>query len=153
SRVDPTLRVHGFVADDVRGLRDAFVAAGGALATHHSLGMAAALGHDAPEGGPLTIAFAPPVREGRDALSARIAHIVSGFEARFGPQPSVTAYVRHADAMRGMGRRAGFVLELPERARIDDEALVLIAHEAFHMWNGHELVPDPEHERRTRWFK
>jgi predicted metalloprotease with PDZ domain len=53
----------------------------------------------------------------------------------------------------GTGRRGGFVLELEPHAALDHDTLLLVAHEAFHMWNGHMLIPTAAEEEQTRWFK
>ncbi|MBA2665097.1 MAG: hypothetical protein H0U74_22615 [Bradymonadaceae bacterium] len=147
SKQVPSTNVHGFIVDDVRSLRDAFVAAGRQIEAHHL-----AIGTER-----MTIAFEPGFTQ-RSALVEAIAAIVAAYSARYGSQGEVSAFIGATDrmgpdAMRGMGRRGGFVLELPLDVALDDQTLLLIAHEAFHMWNGHELVPEPVHERQTRWFK
>jgi predicted metalloprotease with PDZ domain len=148
SRVNPEQRVHGFIVEDVRSLRDAFVAAGKTLDIHHTRAA-----HR-----PLTIAFEADFEGPYQHLVEPIATIVTAYVERFGFDHEITVFVRHnalasPQTMRGMGRRRGFVLELPQTPRVDPTTLLLIAHEAFHVWNGHELVPEPSHEPRTRWFK
>ncbi|MFU8804365.1 MAG: hypothetical protein ACNA8W_11190 [Bradymonadaceae bacterium] len=148
SQVDPSSRVHGFIVDDVRSLRDAFIAAGHSIEAHQLQ-----LGEQQ-----LTIAFEPDFEARGEELVEPIAGIVRSYVERFGFERSMAVFVRHnanasPQTMRGMGRRGGFVLELPRDPKIDENTLLLIAHEAFHMWNGHELVPEPAHERQTRWFK
>lgn len=156
SAVEPETNVHGFVIDDIRSLRDAFIAAGPTIDAHHLL----------VDSRNMTIAFEPGFSDAREAIISAIQTITSYYMKRYGSRSDVTVFVTAtpestSEALRGMGRRGGFVLELPVFAkhqrptnqRIDEQTLILIAHEAFHMWNGHELVADPAHERRTRWFK
>lgn len=52
----------------------------------------------------------------------------------------------------GAGRRGGVVLEVGQRAA-PVESLELLAHELFHVVNGHLLVHKPESELDTLWFK
>ncbi len=151
SGIDPRIQIHGFIVDDVRSLRDAFIAAGPTIDAHHHQ-------IDAHK---ITIAFEPGFGPVRQEIVTAIHTIVHAYMNRYGARSDVTVFVTTApeqthEALRGMGRRAGFVLELPAAQttpRIDEQTLILIAHEALHMWNGHELVPDPTHEPQTRWFK
>ncbi len=156
SEVDLNTNVHGFLIDDIRSLRDAFIAAGPTIDAHHLL----------VDSRNMTIAFEPGFGGARDAIISAVHTIASYYMERYGSRSDVTVYVTTtpestSEALRGMGRRGGFVLELPvstqqphaPNPKIDEQTLILIAHEAFHMWNGHELVADPAHEQKTRWFK
>ncbi len=142
--------VHGFSAESAAVLRDTFLAAGSELEIHRPLPPS---GHSA-----LAIGFSPLVNLDRDQFSGRIAELVEAYRRRFGDLGAVTAFVRTVagdanQSARGVGRRGGFVVEFPAEQRLDDQALLLLAHEAFHLWNGHHLTPKPSAERRTRWFK
>ncbi len=144
SRTNPEEHVFGFLAPDVASLRDAFVAA------HDQL--------EIDEGDATTIVYEQGYDGDRAALSEAIRRIVSHYSRDFGPQRSVTALVRapHASGGRtlwGTGRREGFILELDRRAPVDTHTMLLIAHEAFHLWNGHMLVPSPDSDAKTLWFK
>ncbi len=171
SAVDPNTDVHGFIIDDIRSLRDAFVAAGPTIDAHHLL----------IDSRNMTIAFEPGFGDAREGIITAVQTITAYYMQRYGSRSDVTVFVTTSpestsEALRGMGRRGGFVLELPVSAKsvptttmsakavstasthptahkVDEQTLILIAHEAFHMWNGHELVADPDHERKTRWFK
>ncbi len=144
SRTNPEEHVFGFVAPDVASLRDAFVTA------HDRL--------DVDEGAGATIVYERAFDGDRAELSGAIRKIVAHYERLFGPQRAVTALVRaphegKARTLWGTGRREGFVLELTRDAPVDVHTKILIAHEAFHLWNGHQLVPTPEASARTQWFK
>ncbi|MFP4598921.1 MAG: hypothetical protein ACLFVJ_11760 [Persicimonas sp.] len=142
--------VHGFSAKSAAVLRDTFIAAGSELEVHQPL---------APSGqSAMTIGFSPLVRLDHDKFSGRIAELIEAYRRRFGDLGPVTAFVQTVAAddnqrARGVGRRGGFVVEFPADQQLDDQAMLLLAHEAFHLWNGHHLTPKPSAERRTRWFK
>jgi predicted metalloprotease with PDZ domain len=144
SRTNPEEHVFGFLAPDVASLRDAFVTA------HDEL--------EVDEGDAATVVYERGYDGDRAALSGAIRRIVAHYSRGFGPQRSVTALVRtpHARGRRtlwGTGRREGFVLELDRRAPVDTHTMLLIAHEAFHLWNGHMLTPAPDADAQTLWFK
>ena len=144
SRTNPEEHVFGFLAPDVAALRDAFVTA------HDQL--------EVDEGDEATIVYEQGYDGDRAALSGAIRRIVSHYSRDFGPQRAVTALVRapHTQGGRtlwGTGRREGFVLELDRSAPVDTHTMLLIAHEAFHLWNGHMLVPAPDADAQTLWFK
>jgi predicted metalloprotease with PDZ domain len=142
--------VHGFVAPTPAALRDAYVAAGAEIDVRRPAATS--------PGSPLSVGFSPGLKVDRDAYSRHVATLVDAYRTRFGDLGAVTAYVRAVDAHpldrgRGVGRRGGFVVEIPADQPIDDKAMLLLAHEAFHLWNGHHLTPDPAAEKETRWFK
>ncbi len=141
--------VHGYLAATPGALRDAFIAAGPGLHLEHP-----ATGAHASN---LTVGFDPAVAVDRGRFSARIAQLLGAYRQRFGDVGPVSAYVRAisggSQERRGVGRRGGFVVEIPADQPLDDQALLLLAHEAFHLWNGHFLTPQPAAERQTRWFK
>lgn len=141
--------VHGFLAATPGELRDAFVAAGPKIAIEHP---ATAEPHSA-----LTVGFAPDAGVDRARFAQRIGQLLDAYRARFGDLGPVTAYVRTVEGgseeRRGVGRRGGFVVEIPADQPLDDQAMLLLAHEAFHLWNGHYLSPEPSAEPATRWFK
>ena len=142
----PGDRVYGFMIRDVRALRDAFLCAGPGLA--------------ASQGKQARVVFGPRFVGDKAAIREDVELILASYTARFGAVGPITALVRSpraASASRellwGTGRQGGFVLELPPKAGADAKTRTLIAHEAFHLWNGHELTPSPAEEPKTRWFK
>lgn len=149
SRAVPGTTVHGFLAATPGALRDAFVAAGPGVDIEHPA--------TAEHTSSLTVGFDPAVSVDRAQFSARIAQLLAAYRERFGDVGPVSAYVRAiaggSEERRGVGRRGGFVVEIPADQPLDAQALLLLAHEAFHLWNGHYLTPKPSAERRTRWFK
>ncbi|MEL6177323.1 MAG: hypothetical protein AAFS10_00145 [Myxococcota bacterium] len=60
--------------------------------------------------------------------------------------------VQGSGRLEGGGRRGGFLVEVGRDAPARDLA-ELVAHEAFHVVNGHLLVHAPEAEYDTLWFK
>ena len=134
----------GFVAEDIRELRDAFVAAGASWTQYETTWSDAALRMT------LTADFEFPGHR----LHSATAELARAYLDRFGHYNQLSALVTTSDdGLRGTGRRGGFVLEVPADHEMDDALLILLAHEAFHMWNGHRLVPDADAEDDTRWFK
>lgn len=148
---DEAKGVHGFVARDTRSLRDAFFVAGKQLRVRKS------------KRDDLTVAFQPDVRVAGGAktekqVTTRLSRIVRTYETQFGNLGETLVYVRPsrggaATGVRGTAKRNGFVVRLPRRRPLRDAVELLFAHEAFHLWNGHHLIPDPEDEKETRWFK
>ena len=142
-------QITGYLAENVRTLRDAFVLAGEDLPSRQL----------ALDPGTLTVVQSPTMRFGIDELASPSARIVRRFMARYGIYDNVVAAILPNDAsaegseLQGMGRRGGFVVQVPRHQQMGPELLLLMAHEALHMWNGHELVPAPEAEAETRWFK
>jgi predicted metalloprotease with PDZ domain len=142
--------VHGYVAPTPGALRDAFVAAGAEI---DILTPTVAI-----QDSPLAVGFSPGLQVDRDAYGSHIAALLDAYRERFGDLGAVTAYVRGVDGRqidrgRGVGRRGGFVVEIPADQPVDDKAMLLLAHEAFHLWNGHHLTPESASEKQTRWFK
>lgn len=142
--------VWGFRADDAGALRDTFVAAGASLDVERP--------SKSDDEAPISVGFAPDVDADRARFGESISQVVDAYRDRFGDLGAVTVYVRQvADdrqrRARGVGRRGGFVVELPAEQTLDEHALLLLAHEAFHLWNGHYLAPAPKAEPETRWFK
>lgn len=137
--------VHGFHAPDGQGLRDAFLAAGSNLTVASGLA-------------DIRVAFGPSFTGDRSRLVTVIDAAVSRYRGFFGHLGTVHVLVTtpsHADEghLGGLGRRGGFVLELPHRSTVDGPTTLLVWHEALHLWNGHQVVPDADAESRTRWFK
>ncbi len=145
SVADPSRTVHGFVAADVGALRDAFVVTGPKLELFQP-----------KTSGEVTVAFSPEFSGNSSDLGQNVSRIVAEYERRFGSAGAVAVYVRTVDSggrLSGTGRRGGFVVELPKGVADMQEVRLLVAHEALHLWNGHTLVPRPEAEAATRWFK
>lgn len=142
--------VTGFVADDVRTLRDAFVGAGRnwqQVTSHHT-------------GTELRLTLTDEFQFDGAELLEVTSQITEHFLERFGGYDQVSALAMpldhrqdHHDAPGGTGRRGGFVVEVPPDQPLDEELIVLVAHEAFHMWNGHQLVAGTDTEAQTEWFK
>jgi predicted metalloprotease with PDZ domain len=147
SRGRPGSRVHGFVARDVEELRDAFIVAGDTLRT-----MRRGDGDRLIE-----VAFGPAFEGDVQGFGDLIETIVTDFRGTYGHVGPVHVYVRTRDAteetMDGVGRRSGFLLDVPPDAALDGRTRLLVAHEALHVWNGHRLIPDDDAESQTRWFK
>ena len=139
--------VHGFVLEDVAALRDAFLLVAREVQREE-------------RSEDLEIAYDPQFKGDTEAISSFIDATLATYGDALGVAgPHTTALVRTPGARLtrsqrwGTGRRGGFVLELEQDASLDQSAKLLIAHEAFHLWNGHALVPDTESELETRWFK
>ncbi|MFB6262775.1 MAG: hypothetical protein ABEL76_03970 [Bradymonadaceae bacterium] len=148
STVEARRTVHGFVTDNLRDLRDAFVAAGPRLTVRQR-----GSGSDR-----VRVAF----ESGLDAPVARLTRFTEGvvdhYRTVFGDLGPVSAVVAagpegRRDLPRGSGRGGGFLLRLPPGAVLDRSTRLLVAHEALHVWNGHYLVPDPRSELEVRWFE
>jgi hypothetical protein len=143
-------RVDGFVAEDVRSLRDAFFVAGRDLeAVRRSTD-----GDDQP----VTIAYGPGLQYDRQSVADLVARTVGIYREQFGSVGPVLAYFRSGSGdddsgVRGTAKRRGLVVGVDRQEADPAETALLVAHEAFHLWNGHELVPSPTHEKETRWFK
>lgn len=157
SKTSAGTTVHGYLAETPAALRDAFVVGGQHLVIE-----------SLPEDTSITLGFDPRIQVNRDQFGAYITQILGVYRRRFGELGAVSAYMRRVvseDAQEhlGVGRLGGFVLEIQERpaaahvpaddTALDPQLLLLLAHEAFHMWNGHWLTPAPETEPSTRWFK
>jgi hypothetical protein len=105
------------------------------------------------------VAFTSSFTGARGPIRDAVEKIVGAYRRRYGAPGPVSVLVRapgtiDAEGIWGTGRRRGFVLELPADASLDAHVKVLLAHEAFHLWNGHELVPrGGAASRRTLWFK
>lgn len=147
SSQDSTQHIHGYIAPDIRALRDAFLlVAENVRLTNQSQ--------------TIDIAYDPRFKGDHKAFSSFIEDILHAYETNLGPATThTTALVRTPNEYTsssqrwGTGRRGGFVLELEPSALLDTSAMILIAHEAFHLWNGHALVPSTSSEPDTRWFK
>ncbi|MEZ4460025.1 MAG: hypothetical protein R3E66_09905 [bacterium] len=145
SSVDPNMTVRAFQATDGQALRDAFLAGGRRLSVDRLLD-------------DLDVAYGPEFRGDRERVGKVIADAVSAYRSDYGHLGPVKVLVRTtAEADRGnlggLGRRGGFVVELPVDATADSATALLVWHEALHLWNGHFAVPDPRSEAETRWFK
>lgn len=142
---NPNQRVRTFVATDGQGLRDAFLASGATLET---LQISPTIG----------MGFGPDLLGNHKELADSIRRAVKSYRGIYGDLGHVEVLVRtsaEADkgSIGGLGRRGGFVLELPKTPATDSATELLIWHEALHLWNGHRVVPRPDEENRTRWFK
>lgn len=169
------MTVHGFLAETPAALRDAFLTAGPQLAlkspTRHAYTTPGTVQNapEAPAAPPslITLGFDPALAIDQDHFSQQVAHILTSFRHQFGDLGPVHALVRRpfgdAQTHRGVGRRGGFVVEIsPDAlptldptspALADTQTLILLAHEAFHLWNGHYLTAQAAWEPQTRWFK
>lgn len=136
--------VWGFIADDAVQLNDAFLTAGPNLSVH--------------ETDHLRIVTPTDFYEGSEPLFDSADKVMRFYNARFGSLGRSTMFVRprrkgeHTEFV-GMGRRGGFVVDIDPSPKKRNEMALLVAHEAFHLWNGHWVVPHPKHEPHTRWFK
>jgi predicted metalloprotease with PDZ domain len=166
--------VHGFVAETPAALRDAFLAAGARIKIERRSGETGPREASQQGDSAITVGFDPALEVDRAHFSRRVAQILGAYRDGFGDLGAVTAYVRRAPGAeqerRGVGRRGGFVVEIPAgdsqasaqkdsthgnppQKNLSDPILLLLAHEAFHLWNGHYLTPSPAAEPETRWFK
>ena len=137
--------MRGYLIEDVHTLRDAFLAAGPKIASERV----------DPK---LRISYDPDFRGDRAGIERVIGEILEVYRKDYGSPGHVEVLVRtppskHRRLLWGTGRRGGFVLELSRDAIADRATNMLIAHEAFHLWNGHALVPSSEQDAETRWFK
>lgn len=144
SSTSPGKIVRGYLVEDVRALRDAFLAGSDAITSSRNEG--------------LTIAYEESFSGDKDAFTENIQEIVAHYSERFGEVGQVSVFVRTPPSREdrllwGTGRRNGFILELDKDAKLDRQTKILIAHEAFHLWNGHILIPEQSSELQTRWFK
>ncbi len=147
SNQHPDRRVYGFVPRDLQRLRDAYLAGGVNLDRRQV----------DEEERRIDIAFDPSYRASRNVTQKRIVEVVEYYRRRFGRLGPVAVYVQsrgpsREGRRRGTSRRGGFVVALPSDRPPGPRASLLIAHEAFHLWNGHALVPDPDRSEETRWF-
>lgn len=147
SSQNPSHQVHGFVLEDVAALRDAFLLVARDVQREE-------------RSTSLEIAYDSQFQGETEAISSFIDATLQHYGEALGMASAhTTALIRTPGARFtrsqrwGTGRRGGFVLELEQEASLDQSARLLIAHEAFHLWNGHALVPDTESELETRWFK
>lgn len=163
SKTSPDTTVHGYLAETPAALRDAFVVAGDDLIIERQEPAEGAPNHSA-----VTLAFDPETGIDRASFGRSVGQILGVYRQRFGDLGPVSAYMRQlisedGQDHLGVGRHAGFVIEMRDSApaggdssapaEIDPQISLLLAHEAFHMWNGHSLTPAPESELGTRWFK
>ncbi len=147
SKVNDRNRAYQFMAYDPRALGDAYIVAGPNLAMEQRL-----QGNDQ-----ISVGYPPSFRGDRPAIADSVSTLVQRYRKRFGHLGPVSVYVDPVPSKTaeydGLGRRGGFVLLLPPAATSNEATTLLIAHEAFHLWNGHHIVPEPSDEQRTRWFK
>lgn len=136
---------YGYLVRDIHTLRDAFLAADPTLHQYKS--------KDAS----IRIAFEQQFKGPRAEIGQMIEKIIKAYRKRYGHLGATSIFVRTNPkphkTLWGTGRRGGFILELPPAAAVNDALKILIAHEAFHLWNGHLLIPNPKSEAKTRWFK
>lgn len=147
SRHNASVRVHGFIAQDGKALRDAF------LVTGEKLKMVAP-----PQTPETTVGFSPRFKGDREAIASLVGSVLAGYRETFDSLGPTRVFVDVSDAgpdapLGGVGRRGGFVLNLPSKSAASPDVALLVAHEALHLWNGHHLVPHPDAEEGTRWFK
>lgn len=176
SNQDSATRVHGFIAASPAALRDAYLVAGRALQIQRvdALKTQRASKTQRDPTSPIAVAFDPNLELNEDEFTHYIAKILDYYREKFGDLGPASVYIRRAPGdvveQRGVGRRGGFVVELsaknssespspPQRSahahppEIAPSTLLLLAHEAFHLWNGHYLTPRASSELKTRWFK
>jgi predicted metalloprotease with PDZ domain len=142
SKVDASVRVHGFMAQDIHHLRDAYLTLSDELVEQPGAGA--------------RVIFERSYLGPKAPLADAIRLVLTRYQERYGALGALTVVVRSPVGERhrwGTGRRGGFVLELDQRAALDHDTLLLVAHESFHMWNGHLLIPTAAEEEQTRWFK
>src|SRR5699024_5809502 len=113
---------------------------------------------ESTEFGTITLTLTDEFTLDEDQLQDIATQIIERYLGYFGLYQELQAVVlpvEYSDytSLRGMGRHGGFVLEITPDQEVDDEFLILFAHEALHSWNGHQLVPDPEADSDTTWFK
>lgn len=147
SQHDATRRVHQFMAADVAELRDTFVAVGPTLRTVRT-------GSDQTL---VEVAFSPAFEGDTAEFAELVSSVTERFRARFGNAGPVHVFVRtgrlEPGEFGGVGRRGGFILDVPPDTAVSDDTRVLVAHEALHVWNGHLVIPESQVEASTRWFK
>lgn len=147
SAATPGHTVHGYVAADTNALRDAFLVAGSTLRTERR----------GDDGTLVEVAYGPAVEVDVVRFSDWVDSLIGEYRRTYGPAGPVHVYVRSRTAtseeLRGLGRRGGFVVDIPPDAQLSGNTKLLVAHEALHLWNGHLLLPKPEAEPATRWFK
>lgn len=141
-------QIAGFIAADIRTLRDAFIGAG---ANWTRL-------HESTPAGDIAITLANDFALDQDELLNALSLIAQSYLERFGLFDELEGLVLPVERdghhlLRGMGRYGGFVLEISPAQTVDEDFLILLAHELFHSWNGHQLVPQPAADEETRWFK
>lgn len=141
-------QIAGFIAADIRTLRDAFIGAGEGW-NRQELSLPS---------GAIAITLAGDFALDQESFRTALRLIGQSYLERFGRYQELEGLVlpvgREAhNFLRGMGRYGGFVLEVSQAQTVDDDFLILLAHELFHSWNGHELVPAPAADEQTRWFK
>lgn len=140
-------RVFGFVPRTFQQLRDAFLVSGDDLTLrHHGDGS-----HR------IDLAFDGSYRTDREPVRQLVVSIVEYYRRRFGELGPVSVYIEGRgesgdETRRGTSRRGGFVVTLPADRPPGPREALLVAHEAFHLWNGHALVPSPDRAESTRWF-
>ncbi len=145
--VDGNRRIAAYLADDIRTLRDAYVGAGDDWRQLEST----------PTGRPMRLTLTGEFDFDDNEVRNASTELLREYLRQFGLYDEVSAIVHPVDDspdnFHGAGRHGGFVLEIPPDSSLDDALLILIAHEALHMWNGHQLVPKPDIEDETQWFK
>lgn len=139
--------VYGFIATDSQVLRDAFLVAGRELEIVHRGSSQS-----------VSVGFDPTFTGDRSAIADLVHEVVRRFRASYGDLGPTRVYIdaRRGEANEstgGLGRSGGFVLELPSNAMLTPATVLIAAHEALHLWNGHHLVPESSDEATLRWFK
>lgn len=138
--------VHGFVVSDIRALRDAYFVTGPDLSTRRT------------DDRSIVAAFEPGLEIPESPFVELVERVVGVYRERFGSIGPVLVYARAARdgpsaGLRGTAKRNGFVVHIPERRPLRADAAILVAHEAFHLWNGHRAIPAPDAEPGVRWFE
>lgn len=143
SSINPEQNVWSYLVADPSQLVDAFINAGPKLKTRTI--------------GNVSLVINTNQFDESEQLAQFVFEIVNSFSKRYGDAGETKVVVRPRRRKRegyfGMGRRGGFVLELDKLTNLEKEAKILIAHEAFHLWNGHSLVSHVDSVAQTRWFK
>lgn len=146
SEQDPRRRVHGHLVATSRELRDSFFATGATLRVESRM--------EGTEN--VQVGFGPTFSGPDEELADVVAQATGAYRAEFGARGPVRVYVRtgveRTEDIGGLGRRGGFVLDIPSDPGVSEKTRLLVAHEALHLWNGHGVVPRPGHEDRVRWF-
>ena len=139
--------VYAYVAADATQLREAFLVTGPAVQTTRRSD-----GEELVE-----VAFGSAFGGDRDHFADFVSAVTKQYASRYGAPGPVHVYVSSGattnQELTGIGRRNGFVVNVPADDPLSESARLLVAHEALHLWNGHRLVPRPDAEIATRWFK
>lgn len=141
-----------YIADDIGHLQDSVVVAGDLEIWASTLA----------DGRVLQVATGPGVTVDRSTLETLVERTAEAqrdylpmgwiWPRGTGRLSMIVLGSEHPHQVSGGGHRGGFVVEAGrEVSRV--ELAELIAHETFHVLNGHLLVHRPDQEYQTLWFK